>query len=102
MRQEVVRVWPGTLENLNTTIPLSGHVIDSKTKKGIRANFKIEGFTFLNNEQRFSNEKRQGRYHLWIPKGNYVLEISSEGYKTKKVEIKLENDGMIKNFKLKK
>eukprot|EP01080_Neovahlkampfia_damariscottae_P001724 gene1724-493_t len=102
MKAELVRVWPGTLENLATPIPLSGHVIDASTKKGIKANFKIEGLTFVNNEQRYSNKKRKGRYHLWLPTGRYVLELSADGYKTTKFEVDLQKEGMVQDFELKK
>jgi hypothetical protein len=102
MRLEVQRVWPSTLENLFTKISLSGHVVDAVTKKPIRAYFKLEGQNFLNDEKRFSNEKRKGRFHLWIPNGSWKIEINADGYKTKHVELMLNREGTVMDFEMEK
>lgn len=102
MREELVRIWPGTLVGLSTKIPLSGHIIDEETGKGIRSNINIKGLTWNLNEKRHSNEKRKGRYHLWIPKGTWDLTFSAEGYQMKEERVTISGNGDILQVKLKK
>jgi hypothetical protein len=90
MREEVARVWPGIIEYLSFTIPITGHVTDSEGKP-LRANIDIRGLSWTNNEKRFSNERRKGIFHLWIPNGNYTLIFSSEGYKALTKDVYLVN-----------
>jgi carboxypeptidase T len=81
MKEELVRIWPGTLVGLGTPIPLSGHVVDARGKP-IRANIDIQGLTWQLNEKRYSNEKRAGLYHLWIPEGQWTVSFAAPGFQT--------------------
>jgi hypothetical protein len=34
------------------------------------------------NEKRYSNEKRAGLYHLWIPEGQWTVSFAAPGFQT--------------------
>jgi len=102
MREEVIRIWPGTLAYLSVNIPLSGHVTDEATNQPIQANITVPRITWLNNEQRFSNARRFGLYHLWIPNGSWTVVFSANGYQTKEENVIITDQGTILNVKMKK
>jgi hypothetical protein len=64
MRLEVERVWPGIIEYLQFQIPVHGYVSDEEMQP-IRAKIEIENLSFFQNETNYSNEKRNGLYHIW-------------------------------------
>lgn len=80
MRRVVKQVWPGTLYFLNLPIAIHGHVTDSNGKP-LRAQLVIDKLQFSYNEKFYSDEKRFGRYHLWIPQsGSYDVTFIADGY----------------------
>jgi len=87
MRQELVRVWPGTIYFLSRPIPVLGHIRDGRTGAGITANINIPSITWNLSEQRRSHGGRFGRYHLWLPTGTYNAVVSAPGYQTENIVI---------------
>lgn len=75
-----VQVWPGILHFFEIPIPVSGHVTDT-SKKPLRALITVKGIQFHYNEKFYSDEKRYGYFHLWLPeKGKFEVEFSAPGY----------------------
>ncbi len=79
---EAAQVWPGTIWMLERSISVSGHVKDSFTGEPLVAKITLEGITFPNDEEFFS-EPRFGRYHLFLPPGTYNIEFSVDNYHSK-------------------
>jgi len=80
MRIEVERVWPGIIEYLQFKIPIHGYVTDIVDGKPLRAFIEVKNFVWTNNESRFSNQIRNGLYHIWLPDGNHTLVFNAGGY----------------------
>ncbi len=76
---EAALVWPGALWMLERPIPLSGHVIDSYSGQPLVATITLSGITFPNGEE-FKSERSFGRYHMFLPPGDYTVEFSAPGY----------------------
>ncbi|KYK34025.1 MAG: hypothetical protein AYK22_00905 [Thermoplasmatales archaeon SG8-52-3] len=76
---EAEQLWPGTIWMLERPISVSGHVIDSITGEPLVAKINLQGITFPNDEEFFS-EPRYGRYHLFLPPGTYDIEFSLDNY----------------------
>ena len=85
---EASQVWPGTIWMLERSISVSGHVTDSFTDDPLVAKITIEGITFPNGEE-FYSESRFGRYHLFLPAGTYNIEFSRDNYHSKSQQITL-------------
>jgi len=83
---EAAQVWPSTLWLLERPISMSGNVIDSFTNQPLIADINICGITFPNGEE-FKSEGSFGRYHLFLPPGEYTIEFSAEGFITHSEDI---------------
>lgn len=81
MKEELVRVWPGTLYFLQLPIPISGRVLDRRTGAPVEAQVTVDAIKFNLEEQNFSNPKN-GLYHLWLPSGSWNVTFKAEGYPT--------------------
>ena len=81
---EVKRVWPGFQWLIDLPIPLQGHVTNRYTGYPVRADIAVAGFTYGNGETRFS-EPVFGRYHYFMPAGNYSLTFTADGYKPRTI-----------------
>jgi len=76
---ESAQVWPSTILMLERPISLSGHVIDSHSGQPLSATIDLSGITFPNGED-FKSERSFGRYHMFLPPGDYTVEFSAPGY----------------------
>ena len=76
---EAAQVWPATIWMLERPISLSGHVIDSHSGQPLVATINLSGITFPNGEE-FKSERSFGRYHMFLPPGDYTVEFSAPGY----------------------
>ena len=83
---EASQLWPGTIWMLERPITVSGHVRDSFTNEPLVAKITIEGITFQNGEE-FYSEPRFGRYHLFLPPGTYNIEFFRDNYHSKSQQI---------------
>jgi len=72
-------IWPGVQWFLGHEIPLWGHVTDAIYFTPIRATMSIAGITYTQNEIRKS-ESMYGRYHYFLPPGNYEITFTAPGY----------------------
>ena len=84
--EEAAQVWPGTIWTLERPISVSGHVKDSITGEPLVAKIILDGIPFQNGEEFFS-EPRFGRYHLFLPAGNYKIEFSCDNYKVESYQL---------------
>jgi len=94
MKEEVVRVWPGTLFWINLNIPLSGHV---KNGQGvpIRATIEILNIDFFYGESNYANPKN-GRYHVWLPTGQRTVRFTAPGYSPVEFTIQIPSSGIVR------
>jgi hypothetical protein len=90
MREEVARVWRGTLSFLQLKVPLTGRVLsaDGGPGAGLRALVSFPQIRFLQNERFVS--ARNGLYHAWLPTGTWQVAFSAEGYNNLTVSITIE------------
>lgn len=78
---EAVQVFPSILWVLQRPISLSGNVYDAYTGEPLVATITISDIVFENNEE-FKSEPSFGRYHLFLPPGEYSIQFFVEGYLT--------------------
>jgi len=88
---EAAQIWPSTLWMLERPISVSGNVIDSFTGQPLIATINLDGITFPNGEE-FKSEGSFGRYHLFLPPGDYTVEFSVEGYVTQSHQVTIALD----------
>jgi len=79
---EALRVFPSLLALLERPLSISGRVTDAQTGQPLAADLRLVGVTFPNGEVNGSGA-RLGRYHVFLPPGNYTLEFSAPGYLTR-------------------
>jgi hypothetical protein len=88
MRKDVDKCWIGVLEFLKIPIRLQGHVLEENSRKPIKAKIEIMNIQMFYNETILSDEKRYGRYHLWLPDENqWNVKITADGYQSKIITI---------------
>jgi hypothetical protein len=80
------RSMPGVLEFLRRPTSVSGHIVDSITRRGISASLSLPDLKFSYNETKVSTPFT-GRFFLWLPDGTYRLSIFAEGYGTQPVPV---------------
>jgi len=81
-RLEITRVWPLILKFLNESVPLSGTVTDAATGQPIpTARIIMKDFDFYANETR-SVHPRSGKYHLFLPNGDWNFVFEAPGYES--------------------
>jgi len=78
---EANQLWPGIQWLLARPIPLSGHVTDACSGAPVVANITVNGVNHVNGETNRSFGAF-GRYHLFLPTGNYTVNFSAPGYVT--------------------
>jgi hypothetical protein len=76
---EAALTWPGTRHWLLRPITLSGHVTDACTGLPLQASLEVAGLDFGTGETLGSGGPL-GRYHLFLPDGNWTLAFSAPGY----------------------
>ena len=76
---EAAAVFSGVMAHLQRAIPLSGHVTDVVTGGPVVANISYDGITFENGESNGSGADF-GRYHVFLPAGDYDVTLSAAGY----------------------
>lgn len=79
MRQEVEKLWAGTLKALAFPIPVQGHVLDDATGRPVVAKITVENLEWMHGEMKHSYGK-YGRYFLWIGPGRWALRFEASGY----------------------
>jgi hypothetical protein len=94
MRAEVQRVWPGLLLALQLPIPLQGHIKEASSGKPISAQVIVEGLDFKYGEKFYSDPKN-GRYHWWIPDGEWNLKVIADGYQTQTRKVNTKNTRIV-------
>jgi hypothetical protein len=79
MREELRRVWPGTLWFATLPIAISGHIRD-QSGRPLKAFFDIAGINYSYDEPaNWSSHPLHGRYHLWLPDGSFNVTVSAPG-----------------------
>lgn len=76
---EVVRVRPMIDHWLDMPLPLSGHVTNALTNEPIEASIDVGGIAYQYGERRRS-EPAHGRYHYFLPPGQYSVTFRAVGY----------------------
>ena len=74
-------VWPGILWMLEAPINLTGLITDSATGDPVSASVTLTGVNFPAGDL-IENETRFGRYHVFMPTGQYDVSFSADGYLT--------------------
>ena len=97
MRDELVRVLPGTLYYLTLPIPLSGHVYDAATNAPVLASFAIDGLDFELGETKRTHP-RTGRYHLWLPGGTFNITVTADGVGTASALVSVNAAGVVRDW----
>jgi len=72
-------VWPGVLWMLQRPVALLGRVTDAWNGVPVVAALSLAGVNFPNGEVNRSNG-RFGRYHAFLPAGNYTAQFAATGY----------------------
>lgn len=71
---------------------------DATTLAPVSANIAINGLTFNLGETKQSNPAN-GRYHLWLPNGNYTLTVTPDnGGSARQVTITADEDGIVRDI----
>ncbi len=78
-RAEANLVWPGILWMLGRSVPITGNVTDATTGLPLEAAIDIVEVTYENGEANASGAEF-GRYHVFVPAGNYTINVSAPGY----------------------
>jgi hypothetical protein len=87
MREELRRVWPGTLWFAELPIAVSGHVRNQQGAP-LEAGFAISGLNYAYDEpDNWRSTPRHGRYHLWLPSGTYSVTASRAGCQPQTLQI---------------
>ena len=71
---------------LDHEIPLQGHVKEAVSGAPLEADIAVNGITYTQGEVR-SSEPRFGRYHYFLPPGNYQVTFSSPGYAARSFDV---------------
>ncbi|MFO7676778.1 MAG: M14 family zinc carboxypeptidase [Thermoplasmatota archaeon] len=88
---EAVQIFPSILWLLQRPISVSGNVYDAYTGEALVVPITILDVNFENDEE-FYSEPSFGRYHLFLPPGEYTLEFSAEGYITQQHSVQVTLD----------
>lgn len=75
-------IWPGIRWFLDHEIPLRGHVTEAITGNPIEADITIAGINYTEGEIR-KTEPKFGRFHYFLPPGNYDVTFTAAGYAPK-------------------
>jgi predicted deacylase len=76
---EASQLWPGLLALIERVTPLKGHITNVYTGAPIvNAAIEYPGIAFSNGE--FFTSGQHGRFHSYLPGGNYALKITSDGF----------------------
>ncbi|MEE2887428.1 MAG: M14 family zinc carboxypeptidase [Planctomycetota bacterium] len=79
---EAARVWPGILAALTTWRPaVRGHVTSIYKNQPVVATITYTPNSFSHGEQSASRS-RDGRFAVWLPRGNYQIRFAASGYRT--------------------
>ena len=78
-RAESNLVWPGILWMLGRSVPITGNVTDATTGLPLVAAINVAEVLYENGESNESGAEF-GRYHVFVPAGNYTLNVSAPGY----------------------
>jgi len=84
---EIQRVMPLYEQMLREPLPASGHVRDARTGVPLDATIEVVGVPLLENETRMSRASNAGRFHLWLPDGDWTVQFSAQGYVSRQHEI---------------
>jgi carboxypeptidase T len=79
-------VWPGIMWMMGRPISLSGHVTNACTGAPVVANLAYSGVNYSNGEFNKSGGPT-GRYHAFLPAGNFTVTFSAAGYVSQNVPI---------------
>ena len=91
---EAQTTWPGVLWMLEQPTPLSGHVRSGLTGQPLSAVITLDPPTSPNGEQNRSRPLN-GRYHLFVPPGQYDVVFSAEGYEPQTHMVTITSDAQI-------
>jgi len=87
-------VFPGALWLLERPIPLSGHVTDATTGEPVVALITYDGVRFSNGERNLSSGPF-GRYHAFLPPGNYTVRFSADRYVEQSHSVVITDEGAL-------
>jgi len=98
MRQELVRVWPGTLWFLQKQLPATGFVRDSVTLRPVLdGSVRVSSLSWSHGE-RWAINPNTGRYVLWLPNGSYTVVVSAAGYADKSFTVVASESGVVQDL----
>lgn len=88
--QELQRMWPGMLEFLTQTVPLTGHVTSMQGGAPVVAELSIPSDPLLDG-QRIRSVGRFGRYQIWCEPGTYTVRVEAPGFVSQDVQVTVQN-----------
>lgn len=91
---EAQTVWPGLLWTLDQSIPLSGHVRSLTTGEPLSATLDPGPGSSTNGEV-YRTRPLNGRYHLFVPPGQYDVTFSAEGYEPQTHTVNITGDDLM-------
>jgi len=97
--QEVRRVWPAVVTFLERPITLRGRVTDASGAPVPNANIVVKQVEWLAGETRNSNPST-GTYHLFLPHGEYDIEVSAQGFSGEVRKVVVSEDSQVVDFVL--
>ncbi|MCK5941736.1 MAG: DUF393 domain-containing protein, partial [Planctomycetes bacterium] len=87
-QQELINTWPGVLEHLTATVPMTGHVTSQNGGAPLRASITVAGHAFQDGQTVMSGG-RFGRYHLWGGPGTFDVTFAADGHLPQTVQVTL-------------
>ena len=91
---EAVQVWPGIVSMAERPIPLWGHVTDACSGAPLDASLVFPSLNFVNGEVNGSGGTF-GRYHAFVPAGNYTAVFQAAGYATQNIPVTITATGSV-------
>ncbi len=76
---EAVLVWPGVQWMLERPVSITGRVTDACTNLPLEAAVAVQGITYSHGES-LDSGGAFGRFNLFLPAGNYLVDVSAPGY----------------------
>ncbi len=88
---EAQLVWPGVKWFLEHEIPIKGHVTETTSGDPLVADIEISGINYTAGDKRRSGGP-EGRFHYFLPPGNYDVTFSATGYSARTVNVDVAAD----------
>jgi len=83
--------WPGIKWFLEHEIPIKGHVTETTSGDPVAADIEIAGINYTAGDKHRSGGP-EGRFHYFLPPGNYDVTFSATGYTPRTVNVDVTAD----------